>query len=652
MQRRHGTARTIELYKTSGKRRPSRARSLLSLLSTIVIVFCGPNMESTVSFDADKQFKKPLTSTTLEDSETSRAVREWRSWKIKPVYTIVMTLFGILILAVILYLTILSQRDNGFMTVHDRHISGSLVDRYVLDTGLLWTSLPSLIMTLYNLFWGIIAAAAIDRQPFIDLMIKKEVTAARSIALDYRTKPPIWNCIVALNNRHFLVSGLMATGLFMSLMAAAAAHLFVMKSIVSTESTEYPVITAFNSSALTAATDLRPALDLVVATRIYGASPPSWSDGEYAFPTISLPASSNNLNFTASIDAQAAYLACTRLDNSRYSTTLEDATEPGFTKLVMTGNDRGCSIGASVMIQSQTENYLHTFFELSCESDVGNQRFRMVAGTYSASSPTLLQNFSIISCIPQYWKIPGHLELFKSSAEHVPVVNAFVRNTTGAMELGFGGIGMSALFVGGLDIVLALDATSTTSTTEFGRILFREAQKRSTSPMDADVLQDAMSEVFTTTFSMLASTVLFTPTQNGLDLTVKVDTAGTSQRLFVYLPIAGLVCAVITLSVLCTVAVMLYTSTHASILREEPSGLFSYADMLFGSNIWDLVAQVRAHAKYDGRVVGRAKKYFTFDETKCSTTGTGEHLQILVDGMVLAPPRDQWRVLRRKIVVA
>jgi hypothetical protein len=61
---------------------------------------------------------------------------------------------------------------------------------------------------------------------------------------------------------------------------------------------------------------------------------------------------------------------------------------------------------------------------------------------------------------------------------------------------------------------------------------------------------------------------------------------------------------------------------------------------------------VRAHAKYDGRVVGRAKKYFTFDETKCSTTGTGEHLQILVDGMVLAPPRDQWRVLRRKIVVA
>jgi hypothetical protein len=339
---------------------------------------------------------------------------------------------GGLIVVVIIYLAVLSQRDNGFMTVHDGPVSDSLFEKYVLDTALLWTSLPSLIITLYNLFWGIIATAAIDRQPFVDLMIKKEVIAARSIALDYRTKPPIWNCIVALNNRHFLVSSLMATGLFMSLMAAAAAHLFVMKPIVNTEATEHAVITAFNSSALTAATDLRPTLDLVTATRIYGASPPPWSDGEYAFPAISLPPSSDNLNFTASINAQAAYLVCTRLDNSRYSTTLKAATVPGFTKLVVTGNDRGCSISTSVAVQAKTENYLQTFFELGCESDVGSQRFGLVSGTYSASSPTLLQDFSIISCIPQYWTIPGRLELIKPSTKRVPFVSSFVRNITGA----------------------------------------------------------------------------------------------------------------------------------------------------------------------------------------------------------------------------
>jgi hypothetical protein len=211
---------------------------------------------------------------------------------------------------------------------------------------------------------------------------------------------------------------------------------------------------------------------------------------------------------------------------------------------------------------------------------------------------------------------------------------------------------MGALFVDGLDIVPALDATSTTFTTEFGRILFQEAQKRSITPMDTDVLLVALSEVFTSTFSMLAGTVLFTDIDDGSAPTVIINTARTSQRLFVYLPIAGLVCAVIALSVLCTVAVVIYSSTHASILREEPSGLFSYADMLLGSNIWDLVTQVRAHTKYDGRIVGRAKKYFTFDKTECSTIGTGEHLKILVGDMELAPPQDKWSLFRRKSLSA
>ena len=199
-------------------------------------------------------------------------------------------------------------------------------------------------------------------------------------------------------------------------------------------------ITAFNSSALTATTDLRPALDLVVATRIYGASPPPWSDGEYAFPTISLPLSSNSLKITASINTQAAYLVCTRLDKSKYSTVLKSTTDPEFTNLVVTGNDRGCNIGASVIVQAKTENYLKTFFELGCGSDVGSQRFSLVLGTYSASSPTLLRDFSIISCIPQYWTISGHLELIQPSTKRIPVIGSFVRNTTDATELGFGAL--------------------------------------------------------------------------------------------------------------------------------------------------------------------------------------------------------------------
>jgi hypothetical protein len=85
-------------------------------------------------------------------------------------------------------------------------INSSIFDIYIFDPGLLWTSLPSLIITLYNLSWGTIVTAVIDRQPFIELAVKKKVVATRSIALGYRTEPPIWNCIVALKNRHFLIS--------------------------------------------------------------------------------------------------------------------------------------------------------------------------------------------------------------------------------------------------------------------------------------------------------------------------------------------------------------------------------------------------------------------------------------------------------------
>jgi hypothetical protein len=72
------------------------------------------------------------------------------------------------------------------------------------------------------------------------------------------------------------------------------------------------------------------------------------------------------------------------------------------------------------------------------------------------------------------------------------------------------------------------------------------------------------------------------------------------MRLFIYLPVAGLLFVAIGSSVLCTIAVLLYSSTHASVLREEPSGLLSCADILFDSNISNLVDQVRAHPKYDG----------------------------------------------------
>jgi hypothetical protein len=192
-------------------------------------------------------------------------------------------------------------------------------------------------------------------------------------------------------------------------------------------------------------------------------------------------------------------------------------------------------------------------------------------------------------------------------------------------------MGMGVLFENGLDINIAIDITAEISTTEFGRVVFQDAQRRSATPQDPNVLQDAISEVFTSAFAMLSNTVLFTVLNTDIKPTVSVKMAKTVQRLFVYLPVAALVCVVLMLSIFCMLAVMLYSSTHASILREEPSGLLSYADILLGSSsIKNLVSQVRAHPKYDGRIVQRANKYFQLEKVYCSTESESEDINIVV----------------------
>jgi hypothetical protein len=102
---------------------------------------------------------------------------------------------------------------------------------------------------------------------------------------------------------------------------------------------------------------------------------------------------------------------------------------------------------------------LRTFTEIGGASDTGGRRFGLVSGTYSTSSPTLLRSFSIISCIPQYWKIPGQLELITLPGIQISIVGSFTRNAKGATPLGSDDAGMGTLFESSLDIKVAIDAT-------------------------------------------------------------------------------------------------------------------------------------------------------------------------------------------------
>lgn len=183
-------------------------------------------------------------------------------------------------------------------------------------------------------------------------------------------------------------------------MSSLAAHLFAAKSLVLTEVADMDVTTSFNSSLSTTGTDLRPVLDQVLATQIYGAMRRGWTDGEYAFPGISLHDLWEDLNMTASIDGLAAYLVCDDMCNSGYSANLEGGLSAAGLDFEV--NDRGCNITPDIQITDTASVYLQTFIQNGCSPVTGSRRSGLIAGHCSPRSSTVLSNFSFISCIPQY----------------------------------------------------------------------------------------------------------------------------------------------------------------------------------------------------------------------------------------------------------
>ena len=122
-------------------------------------------------------------------------------------------------------------------------------------------------------------------------------------------------------------------------------------------------------------------------------------------------------------------------------------------------------------VQSKTTTYLRTFSQLDCASDESSRRFGLVSGTYLATSPMLLQDFSVISCISQYWTIPGRLGLSKVTSKEAPVIDSFTSHIAGATQFGPNDMTMGALFKSGLDVGIAIDITNEVLTIRFGRVV-------------------------------------------------------------------------------------------------------------------------------------------------------------------------------------
>lgn len=547
-------------------------------------------------------------------SATILAAKEWKPWKLKYLTLSTILIFEAAILAAICVLLAISVRNYGFVTVEAQTSS----PRAVLPTlsnfwtqGLLWTSLPTLLLTFFKIAYDAVVSAVVDRQPFVELARPKGTIAVKSILLDYRAYPILYSWIMALRNGHVLLSMVLFLSQLLGLVAVPlSSRLLSPKSVVQDGAVPLQLLTHYNDSAFNSRTDLKTIFDIVSATSVHGGSPPAWTSSEYAFNAFNftdpklLPA-----NFTMNTIAYSAYLDCKPVED--FISSVVDNGDAHFS-----GTDRGCYISTRFSISSDISTYFHTFRTTNCTSATGYTRLGILSGMYSNSSASLLSNSSLVSCVSSYWRTPGPLTIIADSSLtslRSPVLS-FLPDTTSSNQTRTADW---MVFETALHQPLTYDPTATILSTDLGRLIYaRNLKANSNDPLSPDAIQDSASKIFTAVFAVLAGTVLFQPssTPSITDGTMSINVT----RLFVVEVLAYILIVICSLVILTTIYITLITSRRKSILREEPRGIFGYASLAHTSSLTALFQEAHSQRDFDGTVLRKLNKSYDVGNSKCN----------------------------------
>jgi len=360
--------------------------------------------------------------------------REWKSWKIKYLWLSFLLMITISLIGTIITLNLISKKNGGFAPLTSS--PGFLardpeIERAIWAQGILYTSFPALIMTLYRIMWESTVAAFADRQPYVDLKKDRGRPAKATIMLDYKTEPALWAYILAFKNRHYILGLCMVSSVLLALLVVPlVAFLFTTDSFASNTVLPVSIVTSFDpKSVVSYPPDLRLSLNSAAAMRLQDGRGPSWTDGEFAFPKFLPSIKVGDGNATIETIAYSAHIDCEYMPESDYEKIVLPPGTPGYPPRVTTfqvaANDRGCAITGTISVTTVPEfpdlpdipgmpglnspqNILKSWPTFTCSADSGWSRLSILTTRYVNSS-TGITNFSLISCIPSYRMTPGNL---------------------------------------------------------------------------------------------------------------------------------------------------------------------------------------------------------------------------------------------------
>ncbi|KAH9224912.1 hypothetical protein DL95DRAFT_400209 [Leptodontidium sp. 2 PMI_412] len=500
-------------------------------------------------------------------------------WKLRWWATFLVTIVNVVFITTIVVLLAISKSNSGFATISSSSVlqlSFLGVNLGKLDKNsaysLLWTSFPTLIITVYVLCWSAIISDFQDRQPFIELAKPDGATGKMSVLLDYRQHALPTRWFRAWRNKHRVLGvAILLTFVNKLALIALASHLLAVESTPSTRPADMLLTTTFNETGVDSRTNLASALNLVLATRNLDARFPPWTLDRYAFPQFnSATASKLGTQLAVNLTAYSADLDCITLPDYSSSNTSDETSMT----VIFSGTDRGCAYRQTVVVDNAaaTEYITASAETANCG---GSSRLLLIHGYFDANAANRLSDLKVISCIPSYWKTQGSLSI---SAAEPPQPPAIVGFKPDGVSTSFQW-SSSDLFETGVQLVVALDPTAAISGNTFGLLALNHARKFDPNlrPTSADLI-NATTEIFQSTFAFTAKSFLLQSTTT--PVTVKGASLTQVSRLTVVTWVAGLMLGILFLITMWTIIVGIQSHRAISILKEEPQGLLGLALLL------------------------------------------------------------------------
>jgi hypothetical protein len=553
---------------------------------------------------------RPASPPKVRVTRVAAKRRSYRPFSLKWPWLFALGIVELGVIGSLAGLAIYSDRHDGIANINAASVSSfsdfSLTWSWAY--GLLWTTVPTFLVKLFELMWTSVVEATAKRQPYVDLCCSTPVeakNARQTILLDYGTHIPLVRWIVAFRNKHMLVCVSVMLSLAVSLfLVPLTAQLLSAQASISTSAVSIAATGQFIDAYSGARNpSLRPAIDLAIAIRAYGATAPAWTTPDYAFVPFSilgadgLPAGVSGNLTTANATAYKGTLDCVSI--SDYNANLV-GVEHGDWELELNATDRGCPISFQTTVtdfanESTSPSYLlgQSWSVPSCPGSA-SRRIGLVAGQWS-SSTTRLNNMSYVSCIPRYSQESGSLTVALSgNTNDTSMKPRFIDfHSHQSRELS---TAKAILFEDTLVTYNVFDPSAGILGDDWGTAVLETTLTRS--PPDAGVsaqlepgaIVQATADVFATIFASAISLYYLQPLDTGptgSDGQQQQQQAATLTvpviRLYVIGPVAWTLAGLTGAMLACHVALGLYAWRRESVLREEPQGLLGAATLLRGS---------------------------------------------------------------------